>query len=158
MASPIWLVGLALILASISPTVAKSYPKDFVDAHNVIRAEYGVGPVFWNTTLAIYARKFAKTKIGNCKLEYSNGPYGENLAEAYDNTTAKLTVDKWAMEKKYYDYKENKCMEEECGHFRQVVWKDTTSIGCAEIECIKDYIFTVCNYYPSGNHLNELPY
>ncbi|XP_023511603.1 basic form of pathogenesis-related protein 1-like [Cucurbita pepo subsp. pepo] len=158
MASPIWFLGLALILASISPTVAESTPKEFVDAHNAVRANYGVGPVSWNTTLAVDAQDFARTMIGTCEMVYSNGLYGENMALAYEKTTAELTVNYWASEKKFYEYKSNKCIEEECGHFRQVVWKDTTSIGCAEVECIKDYILTVCNYYPPGNYADQLPY
>ncbi|XP_038888848.1 basic form of pathogenesis-related protein 1-like [Benincasa hispida] len=151
-------VGLSLILAPISPTVAKSSPQDFVDAHNAIRAEYGVGPVTWNKTLAEYAQKYAETRIATCEMEHSMGPYGENLAEAFETTTAELTVNYWASEKKFYNHQANKCVEEECGHFLQVVWKDTTSIGCAEVKCNNNYIFTICNYYPPGGYPDQLPY
>jgi hypothetical protein len=48
-------------------------------------------------------------------------------------------------------------------HFTQLVWKDSTSVGCAVQACPVDTIFqpdsqgrhyyawyTVCNYYPAG--------
>jgi hypothetical protein len=44
------------------------------------------------------------------------------------------------------------------GHFTQVVWKGTTSVGCATVQCptlqntgsdVAPY-FTVCNYKPAG--------
>ncbi|KAL5224662.1 hypothetical protein ABZP36_011301 [Zizania latifolia] len=33
----------------------------------------------WNATLAKYAQKYAEERKGDCKLEHSTGPYGENL-------------------------------------------------------------------------------
>ena len=41
------------------------------------------------------------------------------------------------------------------GHFTQIVWKDTTDVGCG-ITISKDAkIYAVCNYSPSGNFRNE---
>lgn len=44
------------------------------------------------------------------------------------------------------------------GHYSQVVWKDSTTIGCAVQACEAgtldaDYpgYFSVCNYWPAGN-------
>jgi hypothetical protein len=46
---------------------------------------------------------------------------------------------------------------EDWGHFSQVVWDGSTSIGCASVLCPDGSIFqgfqtwfTVCNYYPAG--------
>ncbi|XP_022952845.1 basic form of pathogenesis-related protein 1-like [Cucurbita moschata] len=142
----LWIVGIALILAQISLTIAESSPKDWVDATNAIRAENGVGPVSWNTTLATYALDYAKTRIATCEMEHSDGPYAENLAEAYEKTTAELTVKFWASEKEFYDPKTKKCVKEECGHFLNLVAKDTTSIGCAEVKCDNNFIFSICDY------------
>lgn len=43
------------------------------------------------------------------------------------------------------------------GHFTQLVWKSTTKVGCATVECPSGTIFdgftswyTVCNYDPPG--------
>lgn len=39
------------------------------------------------------------------------------------------------------------------GHFTQVVWRDTTKVGCATVDCRGSALrmwYTVCNYYPPG--------
>jgi hypothetical protein len=51
------------------------------------------------------------------------------------------------------------------GHFTQVVWVGSTSVGCASVDCSgkglanvgSDVppIFHVCNYMPAGNFLGE---
>lgn len=38
------------------------------------------------------------------------------------------------------------------GHFTQVVWKDSTHVGCGSAKCDNlGYYMTVCNYSPPGN-------
>ncbi|MBA0551148.1 hypothetical protein Golob_022044, partial [Gossypium lobatum] len=49
--------------------------QDFANAHNVIRAKAGVGPLVWNQTLASYAQNYANKRISDCKMEPSYGPY-----------------------------------------------------------------------------------
>jgi len=51
-----------------------------------------------------------------------------------------------------------------CGHFTQVVWKTTTEIGCALVDCPKDTAwagyrsqFLVCQYNPGGNTAGAHP-
>jgi hypothetical protein len=46
------------------------------------------------------------------------------------------------------------------GHFSQIIWADTTDVGCATVDCTSQGLgnvgsnvppfFTVCNYYPAG--------
>jgi hypothetical protein len=42
------------------------------------------------------------------------------------------------------------------GHFTQVVWKDSTKVGCATVKCPAGTVlsfpswYTVCNYNPQG--------
>ena len=52
-------------------------------AHNVARKAVGVGPITWSDTVAAYAQNYANKKINDCKMEHSDGPYGENLAEGW---------------------------------------------------------------------------
>lgn len=44
---------------------------------------------------------------------------------------------------------------EETGHFTQLVWRETRSVGCGWTDCSgkngNDGILLVCNYYPAGN-------
>ncbi|KAG6588724.1 basic form of pathogenesis-related protein 1-like [Cucurbita moschata] len=165
MASPnilkaICLLGIALTLSTITPTMANSSPKDFVDAHNAIRAEVGIEPLKWNETMATYAQKYAESKIATCEMAHSGGPYGENLAVGYEGITAETAVKLWADEKKHYNHASNSCGNDptHCVHYRQLVWKNTTSIGCAQVTCQNSWIFVICCYYPSADSIKQRPY
>ncbi|KAK4758529.1 hypothetical protein SAY87_019830 [Trapa incisa] len=60
----------------------KSY-QDFVDTHNSIRAEVGVGPIAWNHTLAAYTQKYANERIQDCDMEHPSGtPYGRKRSSS----------------------------------------------------------------------------
>jgi len=47
------------------------------------------------------------------------------------------------------------------GHYTQVVWADTSALGCAMVYYKKDKWYTnlvVCNYAKSGNYMNAVMY
>jgi hypothetical protein len=67
-------------------------------------------------------------------------------------------VDAWALERKSYNYKDPS-FSEKTGHFTQVVWKATTSVGCGRKACngtgnVSGW-YIVCEYYPPGNVIGE---
>ncbi|KAM4088577.1 hypothetical protein ACB094_07G082000 [Castanea mollissima] len=124
-------LGLTLIHVSL----AQNSHFDFIHAHNVALAKVGVGAIGWNNTLAAYAQNYANTKIKNCELEHSQGPYGENLAEGYDTFSGVEAVNLWVAEKPNYNHKSNKCIGGECLHYTQVVWRDSVHLGCARVKC-----------------------
>ncbi|XP_030523317.1 basic form of pathogenesis-related protein 1-like [Rhodamnia argentea] len=148
------------LISSLSADVsaAQSSHQDFVDEHNAARAEVGVGPIAWNGTVAAYAQKYADERIGDCNLEHSGGPYGENLAEGYGVLSGRDSVKMWVGEKDNYDYDSNSCVGGECLHYTQVVWRKSVHLGCARVKCDNGWWFVICNYAPPGNYEGERPY
>nr|CAB3449766.1 unnamed protein product [Digitaria exilis] len=76
--------------------------------------------------------------------------------------TAADAVAAWVDEKQYYNCSDNSCSApagESCGHYTQVVWENTTRIGCATVTCnAQQGTFIVCDYNPKGNFLGQRPY
>ncbi|KAB5541209.1 hypothetical protein DKX38_014183 [Salix brachista] len=122
----------AYLMASVLVTItsAQNSPQDYVDAHNAVRAEVGVGPIAWNKTVAAYAQKYANSRVESCELEHSGGPYGENIAEGYGNLNGVDAVKMWASEKPFYSHDTNSCVDDECLHYTQVVWRKSVHLGC----------------------------
>ncbi|KAL0559782.1 hypothetical protein IC582_000157 [Cucumis melo] len=133
--------------------------KDFVDAHNAARAQVGVGPVHWNKTVADYAHQYANKRINDCNLVHSKGPYGENIAWGSSNLAGTVAVRMWVSEKQFYNYDTNSCVRGKmCGHYTQVVWRNSVRIGCAKVRCKSGGTFIICNYDPRGNIRGQRPY
>ncbi|KAF5945025.1 hypothetical protein HYC85_015253 [Camellia sinensis] len=49
--------------------------------------QVGVGPMTWDNNLATYAQNYANSRMGDCNLIHSGGPYGENLVEGRGSFT-----------------------------------------------------------------------
>ena len=69
----------------------------------------------------------------------------------------------WVAETEHYDYDSHSCSKgEECGHYTQVVWAESVSVGpvgCGSVTCSGGRgVFTVCSYDPPGNVVGERPY
>lgn len=151
-------------------------PAAFVAAHNKWRAADGVREkLSYSPSLAKSAQAWAdKLKRTNrCQMRHSepDGKYGENLywggalqwsdgRKELQKVTPEQVVDSWGSEKADYDYADNRCAPGRvCGHYTQVVWRDTKSVGCAVAVCedSKQQIW-VCQYQPAGNWVGEKPY
>ncbi|XP_010527028.1 PREDICTED: pathogenesis-related protein 1-like [Tarenaya hassleriana] len=150
---------LALVMAQTLQ--AQDSPQDYVNAHNRARAEVGVGPVSWDNTVAAFAQNYARQRAGDCRLIHSGGGgrYGENLAMSTGGLTGVDAVALWVNEKVDYDYNSNTCRPGKvCGHYTQVVWRNTVRIGCAKVRCNSGGTFITCNYDPPGNYVGQKPY
>jgi uncharacterized protein YkwD len=123
-----------------------SFASSCANLHNSLRAKHSAPPVTWNSTLSDYALEYLSKQ--NCVFEHSGGPYGENIAMGYSDATDAIQA--WYDEVKDYDYNAGQ-FSMNTGHFTQVVWKETTQIGCNKVDCGSSGSFFACEYYPAGN-------
>jgi pathogenesis-related protein 1 len=146
-----------------------------VAAHNRWRKTVGAPPLTYSPKLAASAQEWANhlKQSNQCKMQHSkpDGNYGENLywASAIEwsdgrrelqNISPNKVVDDWGSERADYDHKNNLCAKGRmCGHYTQVVWKSTTTVGCAIAVCAdsRDQVW-VCQYQPPGNWVGHKPY
>jgi uncharacterized protein YkwD len=147
---------------------------DFVNTilavHNSERAAVGVQPLVWNNTLAAGAKAWAENLATTGKFEHSTccgafRDYGENLA-GFDPSQGVSApgggLMLWVAEKNNYhggpitpDIPTNQTI----GHYTQMVWRNTTSVGCGTGSGNKlPYSILVCRYYPPGNIFGQKPY
>jgi hypothetical protein len=136
--------------------------KGITARHNYWRARYGVSPLTWSPELAKVAQAWAEElKKKGCQMEHSTNRYGENIywSQGIANQP-EACVDAWASELKDYDFEKMKCIKEwyYCGHFTQLVWENTKSVGCAMVKCEGGQELWLCNYDPPGNVRGELPF
>ena len=150
---------LILVLTAASASAQKGgFARDIVSAHNEIRAQAGVPPLVWSDHLEEIAEDWAKTLLSRREFSHRpNGKLGENLfaiTGARSSTTEVIRA--WAGEARDYDYRSNRCSDV-CGHYTQIVWRDTKQVGCAVARDNRREIW-VCNYDPPGNWVGHRPY
>ena len=143
-------------------------------AHNRVRAALGLPGLAWSDDLAALARDWADylAREKGCDFAHHGGdwPYGENLfwasAIRYGDgrrevqpVTAEHVVRSWAAEVEDYDYQANRCrIGRSCGHYTQVVWRDSRRLGCGRSVCADSGQIWVCTYDPPGNFIGRKPY
>ena len=132
----------------------------FTAAHNTERALVGTPPLKWSTTVAGVAQQWAEDLAANngCSLAHNpdRGSYGENLFWTTTPRSAEYVVAQWAAEKANYDADTHTCAQGQlCKHYTQVVWNNTTEVGCGMTTCENGHQLWVCNYNPTGNYVGQ---
>ncbi|XP_074288282.1 pathogenesis-related protein PR-1 type-like [Silene latifolia] len=151
---------IGLSMANICCATSLTSKLKYIVPHNMARAIEHLPPVTWNDTLAAFAKAYARERAVDCALQHSGSPvYGENIAMSTGDLSPSLAIKLWVGEKPDYDYELNTCTEGKmCGHYTQVIWKNTKSIGCASARCQNGGTFITCNYYPPGNYIGQRPF
>ena len=136
--------------------------------HNRARANHDASNLKWSTD----CEDAARTAAAFCDFEHHTVPnQGQNLftvsGTAY-NATAGITESWYKTEANIYGaFGADPDMStfHEWGHMSQILWKNTTHVGCVTTNCgsrmtinglpSKLSLYTVCNYLPPGNYKGE---
>jgi pathogenesis-related protein 1 len=177
----------AVQLSDLPPPPPSLTPEQtaILNAHNTFRRKHCVAGFQWSAELATNAQTWAngchKDTHGNFCHQNACGtptPFGENLGFGFrlsngqpilPGLTPEEAVSNWYCEIQNYNFDQpalksgsvsKACMPPVNGHFTQVVWKETTLIGCASSTCPdatgKLGTLWVCEYSPPGNNSQTL--
>ncbi len=151
-------LGGATSVAQTSPPQPSAMTQEMLNAHNRWRTDLGLKPLRWSPRLANYAQQWANYLAASGKFEHrQQQQYGENLFFGSGRRwSATEVVNSWGNEVKDYNYTKNTCRSV-CGHYTQIVWRNTTEVGCAVARKGREE-YWVCNYNPPGNYIGQRPY
>ncbi len=137
---------------------SSSLARPMLAAHNDVRAKVHLPPLKWSDQLASYAKDWGSTLLARKKFYHRpSSPYGENLFMIKNGRVKPGdVVAEWASESRNYSYRSNSCSSM-CGHYTQLVWRNTQRVGCAVVRGSGNEIW-VCNYDPPGNVIGRKPY
>lgn len=137
--------------------------------HNAVRAAAPnatppLPDLVWDEVLAGHAQAWADTCPNghNPNRNVNGNVVGENMyfSSSASPVSPKTVVDLWAQEGQNYDISTNTCANPaqpgtivDCGHYTQLVWRTTTSVGCGmKAGCPGQWAQVwVCDYAPAGN-------
>jgi uncharacterized protein YkwD len=117
----------------------------------------------WSTSLVSSAQNWANYLASIHQLVHSHSGVGENL---WMGTTGAYTdaqkVEAWGAEKQYFiagnPFPNDSTTGnwQSVGHYTQLIWFNTTSVGCAEASD-GNFDYLVCQYSPPGNVIGQYP-
>ena len=145
---------------------AKLNPNEILQTHNKYRQEISLPALAWSNDLAKSAQNWANKLAAASQFKHSkpNGAYGENIGMGKSGyTSPKQIVELWGSEKQHFipgrafpDLSKTGNWKD-VGHYTQVIWKNTKSVGCG-VASSGDNEYFVCHYHPPGNYRGQKPY
>ncbi|KAI1806864.1 PR-1-like protein [Daldinia bambusicola] len=157
------------------PAPATDFVGLAVQHHNYHRSNHSSPELKWSDKLAGYAYQTSLSCKMQHDMDQGDKGYGQNLANWATSADAYKLGDtgaiKMAVSDMWYNGEFNNFLPdyygqespdmsnfESWGHMSQLVWKDSTEVGCSSHYCERgtmyddfDAWFTVCNYSPPGN-------
>jgi uncharacterized protein YkwD len=141
-----------------TPGALAGWQNEMLDAQNQKRANHCVPAFTWDETVAQSAQEWAN----RCVFEHAQGTgLGENLFGGGGTWTSTDATESWYSESADYVFA-NPGFSLDTGHFTQMVWKDSTKLGCGRTVCDGSQgtfvgMFYVCRYAPQGNITGAFP-
>ena len=135
--------------------------------HNEARAEVGTPDLVLDDDLSAQAIEYAQELADTGRFEHSpqsaRPGQGENLwAGTPSAFSYEEMAEAWIEEKQFYVHMpfpdfSNTGRWQDVGHYTQIIWRDTTRLGCGlATGSGRDYL--VCRYGPPGNVAGEYAY
>ncbi|XP_041973599.1 secreted protein PRY1-like isoform X2 [Aricia agestis] len=147
-------------MSKIFRSKSSDFEKEALEAHNEHRQEHGVPPLVLSKDICKVSQKWAEELAKKDVMSYSvNQNYGESIYCGWSpdpnvKITAKDCVDRWYNEINDYSFgKEPEILN--CGHFTQMIWKNTRELGIGSAKSKSGKLYVVANYYPPGNYSNQ---
>jgi hypothetical protein len=136
---------------------------EILATHNKYRQEVRVPTLKWSDSLAASAQQWANRLASTNTFQHSSSNYGENIWAGTKGAFSQTRmVESWGSEKQFFIPNRafpNTCNGgwQKCGHYTQIIWKNTKEVGCGIASGAKmDYF--VCQYNPPGNFQGQKPY
>ncbi|ORY17980.1 CAP domain-containing protein [Clohesyomyces aquaticus] len=139
--------------------------------HNAVRANHGAAPLVWDSAVESAAAWSANKCEFKHQFESDGLNMGQNIFATSGNSfnVSGGIIESWykgelPKMQGYWGVKDLNGMPdvfEGVGHLTAMVWKKTTKVGCASVNCANNpnkdgtiaamNMFTVCNYQEPGN-------
>ncbi|KAJ8921932.1 hypothetical protein NQ315_008566 [Exocentrus adspersus] len=159
--------------------VNKKDKEIIVNEHNRLRDLVSQGKVrgqpkglnlkkmFWDDTLASKAQdiadlcQFKHKKVNDRRWKVGQNLYKQSSSKFQIGANWNGAIQAWFDEHKNYRYSRKFRLTKGTGHYTQVVWADTSHIGCGYAYYASGSMYDklyVCNYGPAGNIKGRLIY
>ena len=155
--SLLFLVNCLLMMTSIrSQTPLPVDQNAVLTLTNQYRTAHGSPPVTWDPTVATFSQNWANYMASTGNFAHSSSDlYGENLAQFFGSNSnfERSAINLWYAESSKYNYNNPESNNfNEIGHFSQLVWKSSTSVGMGIARSSSGLTFVAMNFHPPGNY------
>lgn len=161
------LAGLALLMAA-APALPQGQEqqrlgpaeREWLEQHNMARADVGLGPLRWDRALVSHAQGWASSLAARGALQHDPKVrarrQGENLWRGTRSAFApRQMIGMFIAEKRHFHPGTFPQVSRtgdwsDVGHYTQIIWPETEAVGCAIAASQYDEVL-VCRYWPAGN-------
>jgi len=134
------------------------YYYEIIEKINMYRVKHNVSPLLINNDLNVIAQKYSDKIARENFIELSNNKYnekelGEIIFSFHENISPeKIITSFYEKESNKYNYKKK---NPKPSNFTQMIWKSSEYIGIGCTKTKENIVYTVINFFPSGNIKNE---